>query len=113
MSYNPIFGIGECTALGNAIFVLWLQSRQVDGVSAYNGNFDAFYGHVTDRKSLVLLPDGKLTMQGNYKPVDFANLRVPGEDLHEWSVRMQSEYPFHKYEECVNPEDRQYLLPII
>ncbi len=121
MSFNPMFGIGECTAQAYAFKILWLQHRRVNGiVKDENDTFDMFYYRATSRESMALLPTGELTMgmrngytgmipDTRYEPVDFINLYREGEPLYTWSRRMEREYPWEDYRGAVDPEDWHYL----
>lgn len=125
MSYNPLFGVGECTAQCNAFYVLWLQHRRIYGLRPENKTFDAFYYHATANQAMRLLPGGRLTMRDRdetgayngsvdtrFSDVHCFDLWRRGEDtsLYDWSKRMEREYPWDKYVAVVNPDDVQYLI---
>ena len=117
MSYNKMFGTGECTAQRYAFEILWLQHRNIEGIiEGENDIFSWFYCRQTQREGMALLPDGRLTMKNNYgpderfMPADFINLRKEGESLHEWSQRMQREYPWENYLIALNEYGRQHII---
>lgn len=119
MSYNPMFGVGECTAQWKAFQVLWLQCRRID--PAYRGEkFSDFYHRVILEQSLVVTGDGRLTIgmrdtQGikpdpRFKAAGFLDLRRDSEDLYTWGRRMEDEYPWQEFLDCIAPQDREYVM---
>ena len=119
MTYNPLFGIGECTAQVNAFKLLWLQHRRINGELPENESFDRFYQYASRNCSMKILMSGKMTMRVDgsndadhrYLPVDFSNLRWSGEDLYTWSKRMEYDYPWRDYIGAIRPEDISYIAP--